>query len=108
MDILDDLLNQLRDTTIRNTAQICDQRDEIGTVVGEVRKLASKAETRALARELETHRATLQLCARVAVVDMVRDLSCVACACSVVLRNGMADTDLGCDMTLPLHVIRQQ
>ena len=57
--------------TARNSSLLNDQGDEVQTLVSEVRKLASKNEIRALARELESHKAAIKLCARVAVVDLV-------------------------------------
>ena len=73
MDNLDTLLSNLKNSTEKNTKIIYDHSDELKTITNELRKVALKNEIRALAKQLEIHTDTIQLCARVAAVDMVSE-----------------------------------
>ena len=74
MDNLDTLLSNLKNSTEKNTKIIYDHSDELKTITNELRKVALKNEIRALAKQLEIHTDTIQLCARVAAVDMVSQI----------------------------------
>ena len=71
LQTLDLSFQDLLSRTIRHKKEIDASSEKLESVTVEIRTLALKSETRALAKQLENHAAAIQLCARVDVLDKV-------------------------------------
>jgi hypothetical protein len=63
----------LKSKVTENTKKIGKNQVELESVTAEIRTLASRSDTRALARELESHAAAIQQCAKVTEVEQVKE-----------------------------------